>query len=300
MVRSARLFLGCSLWVAASAQAAPLELPKRTPTPEAGHQTSITAPEYAGSDVHHLLYLPPDWRPDWRERGLSWPVIVEYTGNRYPAAGSTGTVEGAALGYGISGGRYIWIVLPYISADHKSNAPTWWGDVEATVEYAKTNVPRACLEFGGNREQVFLCGFSRGAIGVNFLGLHDDEIAQLWCGLISHDHYDGVREWKGTTWGSPLDQYRERAGERLKRLGKRPALISQAGSTRDIRDYLEGHFDPATVTFVDVQMQRIFPEFPNDWAIHPHNDRWLLHDSPERTVIWTWVESVLDSGVESR
>ena len=83
-------------------------------------------------------------------------------------------------------------------------------------------------------------------------------------------------------------------------MGKRPALISQAGSTRDIRDYLEGHFDPATVTFVDVQMQRIFPEFPNDWAIHPHNDRWLLHDSPERTVIWTWVESVLDSGVESR
>ena len=50
---------------------------------------------------------------------------------------------------------------------------------------------------------VILCGFSRGAIGVNYIGLHDDQIAALWAGFITHDHYDGVLEWKGQAWGSP-------------------------------------------------------------------------------------------------
>jgi len=114
----------------------------------------VTAPEYAGTGVHHMLYLPPDWQADWKTRGRSWPVIVEYTGNKAPTLGSTGLVEDAALGFGVSGGRFIWVVLPYVSKTHVQNEVTWWGDEEATAAYAKTNVPRICAQFGGDTRAV--------------------------------------------------------------------------------------------------------------------------------------------------
>lgn len=261
--------------------------------PAAGKKVAITAPEYAGTGVHHMLYLPPDWQSDWKAQGRTWPVIVEYTGNKAPTLGSSGLVEGAALGFGISGGRFIWVVLPYVNKDHDANEATWWGDEKATVAYAKTNVPRICKEFGGDPRAVFLCGFSRGAIGVNYIGLHDDEIAQLWCALISHDHYDGVKEWKGTTWGSPLDEYRAGAADRLRRLKGRPVLICQHGGTREIEKYLAGRLSLAEFTFLNVRVDEIFAEFPNELAIHPHTDRWLLKSSPQQKQVWAWVENVL-------
>jgi len=73
--------------------------------PAAGRRVRQTPPEYAGTDVHHSLYLPPDWRSDWKVSGKRWPVIVEYTGNHAPGLGSTGEVAGAALGFGLCGGQ---------------------------------------------------------------------------------------------------------------------------------------------------------------------------------------------------
>lgn len=275
-----------------------IRLPERRSIgqPEAAKQVAVTSKEYAGTDVHHMVYLPTDWYPDVAklEPEERWPVIVEYTGNHFPAAGSTGKVEDAGLGFGISGGRFIWITLPFVSQDHQSNADTWWGDVAATVEYAKVNVPRICAEYGGNPKQVLLCGFSRGAIATNFIGLHDDEIAKLWCGFITHDHYDGVREWSGTTWGAPLDRYRTEAAERLNRLNGRPVLVCQEVSSKVTADYLKPLIAAETFTFLDVDMGKIFAKFPNDLAVHPHNDRWLLKDSPERKKVWEWVDGVIE------
>jgi len=161
--------------------------------PSAGRRAIVIAPEYAGTQVQHLVALPDDWSPAARAQGRRWPVIVEYTGNLHPASGSTGEVEGAALGYGLSRGQAIWVVLPYVSLDHQRNEVTWWGDVVATVAYAKRQVPQFCAAYGGDERQVLLCGFSRGAIAVSFLGLHDDEVAKLWCGFWAHDHFDGAR-----------------------------------------------------------------------------------------------------------
>ena len=280
--------------LAALADSAELELPAvSNGPPAAGRKVAVTAPEYAGTGVHHMLYLPPDWKPEWKKQGRSWPVIVEYTGNKAPSLGSTGRVEDAALGFGISGGRFIWAVLPYVSKNHDRNEVTWWGDEKATVAYAKTNVPRICAEFGGDARAVFICGFSRGAIGVNYLGLHDDEIARLWCGFISHDHYDGVWEWKGTTWGTPLDKYRSGAADRLRRLKGRPALVCQNGGTRVIQEYLTGRLSSVEFTFLTVHTDDIFTKFPNELAMHSHTDRWLLKDSPDRQQVWAWVEHVL-------
>lgn len=260
---------------------------------EAGKRVVVTAPEYEGSNVHHLLYLPDDWNPNWKDVGKSWPLVVEYTGNQYPTSGSTGEVDGAALGYGLCGGGFIWVVLPYVAEDHRHNEVRWWGDEKATVDYAKVNVPRICAEFGGDTNAILVCGFSRGAIGVNYIGLYDDEIADLWCGFVSHDHYDGVRAWPGTNWGAPLREYRRAARERLKRLDGRPCLVCQNESTQDIQDYLGDRMPLGSFTFLDVPVADIFPDMPNDMVIHPHTDRWLLKGSAKRDVAWAWVNDVV-------
>jgi hypothetical protein len=144
---------------AMSLGAADLMLPPLTDQgPQPGKRATVIAPEYAGTKVRHLIALPDDWTPDWKARGKSWPVIAEYTGNYFPTSGSTGEVEGAALGYGVSRGKAIWVVLPYVAKDRQKNEITWWGDIDATVGYAKTNIPRICAELGGDPKKVVLCG----------------------------------------------------------------------------------------------------------------------------------------------
>lgn len=259
--------------------------------PTGGKRVAVKAPEYQDSNVFHTIYLPKNWRAN----GKKLPIIFEYTGNYHPPSGSTGKVEGAGLGYGLSGGRCIWVSLPFINKQKNSNQVTWWGDQNATVAYAKQNVPGIIKRFNADPKKVLLCGFSRGAIGVNFLGLHDDEVAKLWTGFVTHDHFDGVKEWRGTDWGSPLDQYRLAAVERLKRVGNRPYLVSQNGHTREIKKFIQSSLpesDLKNFTFSDVSTKAIFGEFPNTTAKHPHTDRFLLKPSKYRTTIWQWINSV--------
>jgi hypothetical protein len=278
------------LTLANALTAADLTLPPLTDQgPQPGKRAAVTAPEYAGTKVRHLIALPDDWTPDWKARGKSWPVIAEYTGNYFPTSGSTGEVEGAGLGYGVSRGKAIWVVLPYVAKDLRKNERTWWGDIDATVGYAKTNLPRICAEFGGDPKKVVLCGFSRGAIGVSFLGLHDNDVAQLWCGLWAHDHFDGMLEWKGHAWGSPLARYREEATGRLRRLAGRPLLVTQAGV--ETKKFIAS-VAPTNVEFLNVDMAAHFGTFPNELAKHPHNDRWPLRDGPATASARTWFDRV--------
>jgi hypothetical protein len=81
--------------------------------PVAGKRVRQVHPDYKGTSVHHALYLPDDWIP-----GKSYPVIVEYTGNggyrNEFGDACDGRVEGASLGYGISGGSgCIWMLPPF-------------------------------------------------------------------------------------------------------------------------------------------------------------------------------------------
>jgi hypothetical protein len=272
--------------------AADLALPPLTEQgPQPGKRATVIAPEYEGTKGRHLIALPDDWTPDWKARGKSWPIIAEYTGNFFPTSGSTGEVEGAALGYGLARGKAIWVVLPYVAKDGQKNERTWWGDIDATVGYAKTNLPRICAEFGGDPKKVVLCGFSRGAIGVSFLGLHDDEVAKLWCGLWAHDHFDGVTAWTAP-WGAPLARYREEAAVRLRRLQGRPVLISQAYPGNQTRDFVEP-LAAKNVDYLTIDMGALYGKFPNDAVKHPHNDRWPLRDCAPTGVARAWFERVM-------
>ncbi|MCX6953000.1 MAG: hypothetical protein NTV51_12665, partial [Verrucomicrobia bacterium] len=182
--------------------------------PAAGRRVRATTAGWEGTEVQHALYLPVDW-----QAGGRLPVIVEYAGNGGYAnkLGDTsdGSVGGCMLGYGLSAGRgFIWITLPFVATGpgRKWNAEKWWGDVGETKRYCIATVRDVCRRYGGDPERVVLAGFSRGAIGCNFLGLHDDRIADVWLGFIAYSHYDGVRQW--TYAGSD----RAAARERLARL----------------------------------------------------------------------------------
>jgi hypothetical protein len=257
--------------------------------PAAGKRVAVTPPEYAGSGVFHTVYLPTSWK----RGGEPLPVFFEYTGNYFPSAGSTGRPEDAGLGFGLSGGQSIWVSLPYISDDGNENVVKWWGDTDATVAYAKRNVSRIIKDLGADPNAVFLCGFSRGAIGVNYIGLHDDQIARLWTAFITHDHFDGVRGWRNTAWGWPPDQYRAEATKRLRRVGNRPYLVSQNGTDRDTEDYVRSVLSgDNNFTFLSVNTEEILGAFPNTFAPAAHTDRWLLKPSRYRTAAWAWINGV--------
>ena len=253
--------------------------------PEPGKRVRVSDPANPASKVYHVLYLPKDWEP-----GKSYPVIVEYAGNgpyrnRFGDV-SSGLVEGSRLGYGLSGGRgYIWLCLPYLNGKGDSNVSQWWGDAPGhdpakTIAYCKKIVPRVCREYGGDPKRVMLCGFSRGAIACNFIGLYDKEIAGLWSAFMPFSHYDGVRRWHYP--GS--DQ--EAALARLERLADRPQLIlnerSQDGSSflTPTRAYLDEHgAGHGQFTFMDSGFRN-------------HDDSWILRPSAARFAAREWLRKV--------
>ncbi len=238
--------------------------------PAAGRRVRQRLAAYAGTEVHHTLYLPTDW-----QAGRRFPVIVEYAGNgsysnKYGDV-SNGTVEGSSLGYGASGGRgFIWVCAPYVSSDHTRNQPTWWGDIEATAGYCTGVVAEVCATYGGDPKAVFLAGFSRGAIACNYIGLRNDAIASLWRGFICHSHYDGVR-----TWGYP-ESDRASAAVRLARLNGRPQFISQEGSSAGTQAYLAEACPGGRFTFAALPYRN-------------HTDAWTLRDIPARAALRRWL-----------
>ena len=271
MSKFGRLVAGCFLLMHGSLPVsaddgivADLTVPAVTDAaPSPGARVRQFNKDYVGSKVYHTLYLPTDWKPNQK-----YPVIVEYAGNQWRT--SLGTVEGSSLGYGVTGGKgVIWICMPYVNQQEMRNQETWWGDVDATVAYCKHTVKRICNEYGGDSNNVFIAGFSRGAIAGNFIGLHDDEIASLWRGFICHSHYDGVRQW-----GYPNSD-RPAAAERLKRLGNRPQFISQENSIEATQTYLKEAFPTGNFTFAPLKGV-------------PHTDTWVLENRPERTALREW------------
>ncbi|MBK7931650.1 MAG: hypothetical protein IPJ98_30480 [Bryobacterales bacterium] len=240
----------------------------------AGRRVRQTIARWQDTEVHHALYLPHDWKPGGR-----YPVIVEYAGNgnyrnRFGDV-SEGTVEGSNLGYGLSGGAgFLWLCLPYVNTRAQRNQELWWGDADATVEYAQLAVSEVCSRFGGDPRRVILAGFSRGAIACNYIGLRTDAIAALWAGFIPYSHYDGVRE----TWPYS-DCDRASALRRLQRLRGRPQFILHENSVEETRHYLENTGVKGDFTFRTL-------------AFRNHNDAWALRDIPERRAVRQWLSKL--------
>lgn len=268
-----------------------LSVPEMTEGPPApGRRVKQTAPGYENTEVYHTLYLPTDW-----ESGGRYPVIVEYAGNKYgpDVHGDvcTGRVEDSTLGYGISAGKgFIWVCMPYLNGDGTRNVSTWWGDkdeyqVQPSIDYCTATVRYICDRYGGDPGAVILSGFSRGSIACNYVGLHDDEIAALWCAFVPYANYDGLH----TGWPFP-DCDRASARERLNRLNGRPQFIcqevmpenQQSRSLAAIRKMIEASGVQAPFTFMSTGFRN-------------HNDVWILRPSPTRDALRAWVAACLDN-----
>lgn len=251
--------------------------------PRAGFRVRV------GSGIYHVLYLPVDW-----QRGGSYPLIVEYPANgpgwfSPPAEANKGAApEDTRLGYGISGGsEYIWLSLPFVDSRQPRIAPHWWGDEQATVDYCRTTVASVCREFDADPRRVLLCGFSRGSIACNYIGLHNDSIAGLWRAFVCHSHYDGVHRWpyRGSDRDSALQRLRrlnhrpqfishEKGGDAMGRVylkGRRPRYV---GSIEETRRYLESTKAPGDFRFEVLP----YAKHTDEWALRPIAFRTRLRD----------------------
>lgn len=181
--------------------------------PAAGKRVKQLLSEYHATQVFHTVYLPNDWEP-----GRKYPVIVEYAPNIFydKACYSTGKVEHVVNGYGISKGEgYIWLVLPFVSADGQYNEVNAWGNADSTANYAIRAIRMVCENYGGDPAGVFIAGFSRGAIATGYIGLRNDKIADIWIGFNACQHTDGGG-WNGSEIG---------ASTRVARLKGRPVFL---------------------------------------------------------------------------
>jgi hypothetical protein len=147
--------------------------------------------------------------------------------------------------------------------------------VGETLRYCTNTLRSVCEKFGGDTNALILCGFSRGAIACNYLGLRDDAVAPLWRAFIVHSHYDGVR----TGWPY-ADADRASALARLRRLGNRTQFISMEVSTAETENYLAQTGVQGRFTFQPL-------------AFRNHTDEWVLRDGPERRRLRGWLAEVL-------
>lgn len=275
--------------------------------PAPGKRVLAALPGYEKSGVRHSLYLPTDWA-----KGKTYPVIAEYTGNNGTVAGGK-----ACQGYGISGGKgFIWVVLPFVGADRKTDMDWWWGDPDITADYAVAAVDSVCKQWGGDSKAVILTGYSRGAIACNYIGLCNDKIAKLWLGMVPASHYDN-RGWKQ----SKADQ--QRRTERLLRLGSTPQYVCGE------HHLAEKHTDPKLLAMIrekkiktiaaakrELKLQSMLdqegirqfitqnhPKGKFTFVTFPwvnHDGQWILRDTPTRRHLRSWVKRLVDEGRVNR
>ncbi|MGY6647968.1 hypothetical protein [Wenyingzhuangia sp. IMCC45574] len=255
--------------------------------PSAGKRVKVVPKEHLKTDLFYSLYLPKNYNKE-----KSYPVIVEYTGNYYPPTQSTGNLKDASLGYAIAQNiDAIWICLPYVTKEYKQSLK-WWGNEHNTIDYALKNIKDVCLEYNGNSGQIFIIGFSRGAIAVNYLGLHNDTIADVWRGFFSHDHYDGQRKW-GKYWAKDLDSYRAAAKVRAKRLNGRASLISN--NRINGKKYIDGNgiTNYGVFTYIKPDIEKA----TKGQNLHPHNDLWMHTQLEDAQKVFSWFKNTLESPV---
>ncbi len=257
-----------------------------TGRPLPGKRFKEALPAWKDTEVYHVLFLPENWEQD----GERLPVLVEWGGNGgyENEFGDTcnGRPEGCKLGYGLSAGRdFIWLSLPYLNAAGDSLALKWWGDAptydpQPTLAYGREALETVCRDYHGDPERVVLCGFSRGALACNYLGLQDERTSDLWCGFFAYSHYDGVRNWPYP--GSD----RVAAKERLQRLQSRPQFVCAEGNQIEAtRRYLSS---PSLASTVDLDTLT-----STSTGFRNHNDAWILRPSLARTAARKWLFSAV-------
>lgn len=177
--------------------------------PSPGHRVRYSLAAEAGTGIYSVVHLPTDWKP-----GVRYPVIVEFPGNQFYIKDcySPGRPEQCTIGYGMSRGQgAICLSLPFVDRKAGAIVESGWGDADDTAAYAVSMVEEVCAKFGGDRSNLVLTGFSRGAIACGYIGLRNERIAALWKGIHGCQHYDGDG-WGGATMQGAIERARRFRG----------------------------------------------------------------------------------------
>jgi len=184
-----------------------IDVPDMLPgRPAPGRRVRYRLSDATDSEVYSALYLPPGWEP-----GKRYPVIAEFPGNIFysaKACWSTGRPEQCQMGYGIiAGSEAIWVSLPFVDRETGEIAESGFGsnDGADTVTYTMNVMEAICQDWGGDRNNLFLSGFSRGSIACGYIGLRNDRIAGLWKGIVGCQHYDGSR-WRQSSMAGAVER----------------------------------------------------------------------------------------------
>lgn len=236
--------------------------------PQPGRRVWFRLPGETG-DVYGTLYLPADWSEERR-----FPVIAEFPGNLFFDARkcwSTGRPEQCVIGYGITRGRgAIWLSLPFVDRAAGTIAESGFGsnDGDDTAEYTVHAIDAICRQWNGERNNVVLCGFSRGAIACGYIGLRNDRIAPLWRAFVACQHYDGSG-WRQSTMEGAVARAGRFRGCAIVQIDNDPRKYAPVvrATPRDVRWTWErsGLGSHATAMFLDDRpmMQRL-----REWYRH--------------------------------
>ena len=218
----------------------------------------------AGSPVRYVLYLPKDWNPDGR-----FPVIAEYSGNifYFKNTYSTGKADQGNIGYGMSkGSGVIWVNLPFLSTDRAHEQLDGFGNLDATAEYARRVIHEIVEKYSGDSGAVFLTGFSRGGAACGFIGLRNNDIADVWLGFHAVAGGDGAG-WFGSEMPGALER-----GTRMK---GRSSFVTDGAPWQDVLAKLKQPF-----IYMDSQ-------------IGAHVDTMFLDNRPSTLAVRKWMLDVL-------
>ncbi|MBL9156513.1 MAG: hypothetical protein JNJ70_03520 [Verrucomicrobiales bacterium] len=196
--------------------------PVEDAAPAPGKRVRFRLPGEEGKAVYSILHLPEDWKA-----GGTYPVIAEYPGNIFfiPGCYSTGLPDQCVIGYGMTKGRgSICVGLPFIDPATGTIAEHGWGDPDATADHAVRMMEEVCAKFGGDRANLVLTGFSRGALACGYIGLRNDRIAALWKGFHACQHYDGDG-WNGATMEGALERAKRFRGRAVFQTDNSPAAF---------------------------------------------------------------------------
>jgi len=229
--------------------------------PGAGKRVYMTL---EGSPVRYVLYLPKDWTPERK-----FPIIAEYSGNilYFKNTYSTGKADQGNIGFGMSKGTgSIWVNLPFLSPDRSHEQLDGFGNLDATAEYARKAIREVAEKYSGDPGAVLLTGFSRGGAACGFLGLRNNDIADVWLGFHSVAGGDGAG-WFGSEMPGAIER-----GARMK---GRSSFITDGAPWQDVLARLKQPFQYL------------------DSGIGAHVDTMFLDNRPSTLAVRKWMADVL-------
>jgi len=307
-----------------AADTTPPLIPPQGAPPAAMQRVIQVAKGWERTSVYHTLLLPRGEKPR-----NGWPVLVELPGNYCgPGGGAVmpnssgddcdGSWSAQGWGAGADTGDYIWLTLPFVTADlgGASDVSMWyWGcanstkagcdgykagagyNSSSTLRYLHDTIQQTAA-YGGDARRVVLLGHSRGAIATQAIGFANAQVAQLWAGVVAASHYEAPCDEKTSGRdGHNCENwpYWDSSGSG----GGVAGAIARAKRAERVPKFIVGECDLATRVAVgwlrDVANVSLANVTSVASGFRDHTNYWILRPSAARTKLRAWLAALMKS-----